>query len=347
MTEQEQATPASDVAAEHSTNTPVSLRDQMVADAKAAREKSEAENPAEEESEPVDPDNEGSPVPGADDDVAEAKPEPTIARLQRELRDKEKKRLEEKSARQNAAQQAEYQRQFAAQQASLEQERKQLEAERARLREIQKDPMKVAEFAGMTHEQLAQNLAMAGTPEWQESQRIRTQLDEMKAQQVAQQKSWEEHQAMLSQQRKQYEEHAALEHRKSNEKSFVEHASDGEKYPTLANLSGRARLAIGYEFATELSEQLGRVANDEELASYIEHVFSEEGGSKRDGARQQAGANGKAPTVRASGSRTLSTSMASERRSSPKPESNNWKSPEDRKRDLLAAAREAKKSATG
>ncbi len=327
---QESITPVSAAVAEHGTSTPSTLREEMVKAAQDAKAASVDAAPAEEKEE--------TEAPAAEAAAAPSDPAPIsqVAKALKERRAKEQRRLETQKESQQLEQ---YRRQAAQQNAAMEQERRSIEAERARLREIQKDPMKVAEYAGWTPEQLAQNLAMQGSPEWQESQRIRAQLDELKSQQAEQKRAWEEHQQQLLRQNQELERREQL----STERRYIE---TSDKYPSLSKLPPPVRLHWGYQIAREYHAATNQVASDEMIAEYQESSLSgSETGNTRE-ARQQLGGHGKAPTHRANGSRTLSTSMASERRSSPKPVSNNFSSPEERKAELLAALREAKRAAT-
>jgi len=257
-----------------------------------------------------------------------------VAKILRERKEKERARLAEREAKAQATAKLEAERaSFQAEQSKLRAELEKIEAERARLREIQKDPMKVAEFAGMTPEQLAQNLAMHGSPEFQEAQRIRAELQQQK-ELIEQLKRYTEEQRTEAEKAKEAQQVAAQQ---QNERAFVEHTASDEKYPYLSALTPKVRLNWGYEVAEEYYKATNKVASDQEIAEYIEGVLTEQYAKRTS---QPSAKVGKAPVSRANGPRALSSAVASERRATAKPTNNDLRG-EDLRKELLAAARNA------
>lgn len=267
--------------------------------------------------------------------VEEPKGIPHIAKVLHERKEKERARIELKEQQRSHHQKMEQERQaFAQQQAQLEYERQQVKAQREKLFETTKDPFKIAELTGRTHEQLAQDLMVAGTPEWQVAQRIKSEIEQLKAAQLEYKTQLEQQQNAL----KERDERAAAAHRQSTEQAFVEHTSS-DKYPTLSRLTPKQRLLLGYDIAQQYYNETKRIASDAEIAEYLESSLSGQAGETR-AARQPNGMSGNAPKSKATGPRTLSNSVASERRSSPKPATNNM-SAEDMRQELILAAKEA------
>lgn len=278
-------------------------------------------------------------------DLAKAKPEAIaeeprtishIAKVLQERKEKQRERIAREESRSEATAKVEAERAtFAQQQAQLAQERQQVAAERERLMATAKDPFKIAELTGKSHADLANDLAMAGSPEWQLSQRIQSQLEALKEQQAQQSRAWDQHQQALKAQAEQ----ASMQTQIATERSFIDHSGNAETYPHFARLEPDERLAFGYHTAKKYYDATGKVASDKEIAEYYESRFSGESDTQV-GTSSQSKTNGNATKVKANAPRTLSNSVASERRSSPKAPSNDLRG-EDLRKELVAAAKEA------
>lgn len=106
------------------------------------------------------------------------------------------------------------------------------------------------------------------------------------------------------------------------EEIFLSHAN-AEKAPNLHLLHGspEAVLALAHKTASELG--LTDVASIPKIAQYLEYeaakkVAAIRGQGATEGQRQAGATSQQSPAGRANGSRTLSTSLASERRATPR-----------------------------
>lgn len=278
-----------------------------------------------------------------DDEPEEAAPEsapaPTLSTIAKFLKQRKDDHRQRTAGDQQRHQFEQERYRFAQEQARFQMDRQQLEAERAKIAETLKDPFKIAEYTGKSHAELARDLAMAGTPEWQLNQRVTAELEQLKAQQASQRQEWLTHQEQLKAHSLQLEQRE----RASTEQRYVEHTADASKYPNFSKLEPDERLTFGYHTSRKYHTATGEVATDEQIAEYYESRFSTEPGSTRDGSRQQTGANGNAPkTSRATGPRTLSNTAASERRASPRPVKD--MTPEELRQALIDEVREVKRT---
>lgn len=334
MTETTEVAAPTEAAPEVSTND----RDDLVA---AANEAIATETAAESPKKPEPVSKDGEPA-DLKEPVAEAPPVTmsTVARAIREAKERDKMRIEARQQNQEQASKiAQEREQMARERAQFEQHARALEAERAQIIAAKQDISKYAEFSGKTQQQIAQELMIAGSPEHQVMLRQQAKLEALEAKIAEQDNAWQQHQSMLKEQ----SARAKAAERNKIEHDFTAITSDASKYPMVARMPPALRIAWGDQIADEYSAATNRIASYDMIADYMQHSLT--GGTEQQASTQSKVSNGKAPTNRANGPRTLSNSVASERRSSPKPISNNL-SPEELRKELIAVAQEAALTST-
>lgn len=267
----------------------------------------------------------GEPAPPAPPAAAAPEPpkpeddEPEIARILRQRAEAQRAREAELNAGKTAAErlveeararaEAEAERILAAARARAD-------AELATLRER---PLDAIKRIGWDGNKLVDEVAREGTPEWRAQK-------ELEAQNAAQAKRLEELAATvggLTKAQEQFVEQQRAAGRARAEEIFLSHAS-AEKAPNLHLLHGspEAVLALAHKTAAELG--LTDVASIPKIAQYLEYeaakkVAAIRGQGATEGQRQAGATSQQSPAGRANGSRTLSTSLASERRATPRP----------------------------
>lgn len=275
----------------------------------------------------------------ADTDGAKAKPakedvENPIARIQREMRAREKARtieLEAERIREEVEQRASQfdarEKAFAAREAQFQKMMEQFQA----------DPMAAFEANGWNKDKLAEHFAKAGTPEHALRQQLETQGREL-----AELKQFLTQDLQTRQQREaEQRQQAAQRQRVETEDNFIRTHINPESTPNLiavAELSGQSREHIvtkADKVADWYKQETGKYPSLEELASYLELEAAEAVAKIRGGKVSPPHSAGKAKAT----TRTLSQGLSSERRSAPKPARDQTKG------ERLEAMREAARSA--
>ncbi len=256
------------------------------------------------------------------------------AKERQKLRASEQSRVQQENARIQQQEWANTRREQ-----ELEQTRISLEQRQAQINEALHDPARFSELTGVPQQELASRWMIAGSPEQQLQRKAELKLAELETKLKAQETAWQQHQEQLKKQ----QESAREQEVRRTEASFVQHSAEAEKYPNLAKLPDKVRLDWGYDIAAKYYEATKKVASDAEIAEHIETELSGEPAVPQ--LSQRTATNGKAPTNRANGPRTLSKVAASERRSAPRPLRNDM-SQEELMKELIATAREANMTQT-
>lgn len=332
---------------------PPTMHERMVAAAKATKEAVDAgkvtEEAVREGAEAGAAATEGA-TDTVEEETAEAKPakdakektepaENPIARIQREMRAREKARTIELEAQMRREEVEQERQRFQQERAAFEQEQRQL---RQAIETLKSDPLKFIESQGYDGGKLAEHIVKAGTPEAQ----LQAELAAIKAENrqiVEYLKMSEEQQRTAAQQadiaRKQEAQRAA-------ERSFVTNHATPEKAPNLNAVAKLSRQGESYivaraeEVAAWFKSETGKYPSLETLAEYLEQQATEDLKEIRGGAQT------KAPKIAGKSTattRTLSQDAAGERRSTVKPLETMTKA--ERLAAMEAAARDARRGA--
>lgn len=279
----------------------------------------------------------GGEAPKQEDD------EPEIARILRQRAEAQRAREAELATGKSAAEKlVEEARQRAEAEAEriVAAARAKADAELATLRER---PLDAIKRIGWTGNRLVDEVVREGTPEWRAQK-------ELEAANAAQAKRLEELAATvggLTKAQEQFVEQQRAAGRARAEEIFLSHAN-AEKAPNLHLLHGspEAVLALAHKTAAELG--LTDVASIPKIAQYLEYEAAKKVAAIRaQGApegQRQVGATSTAPAGRANGSRTLSSSLASERRAEPR--SLEELSPREQRKALVEEAEAAMTAAS-
>lgn len=321
-----------------------SLRDELVKaadEATAAQAKEATDTPAKEVSEPTE-EVASDEANASQAGIVAAPKADNLSEVRRALNKRKQegiaRRERDEAIRQSTASLEAERHRFAQHQAQIDSQRQALEAREREIMSAMSDPLKLAQLMSKTPDELAQRLAIAGSPEDMLQRKLEAQVESLRLKQEAQDRAWAEREQQLERvaQENKYREQV------TEERKFVELATDDSKYPTFAKLAltSKQKLKLGYDVAEEYYEATKKVASHEEILEYLEHSLSGGAAGQRDGSSQSRGTNGNVPKSK-TGPRTLSNSVASERRSSPKPINNDLQG-EDLRKELMAAAEEAK-----
>lgn len=245
--------------------------------------------------------------------LAPTSTEPTLA--QRLRRRENEQRIKDEARRINAESQSSLDRerqQLANEKASLEAERRSVAETQARYKAAASDPVKMGELAGLTREQLAHELTMAGSPE-------HAALMDLRAKAAALEEKHRAVDEFIASQKKRDEDSVqsakAAEYQQKLE-VFIQAATNQEKFPALNALYEPYEiLEKGKAVQKEYHRRTGNLATDEEIAEYLE---LHEARPRLDKIRQGSAGSAIATKPKANGPRTLSASSASERRATPK-----------------------------
>ena len=302
-----------------------SLRQELIAAAEAAKrgEDPEAAEVAEKA------------VPAAGEPAPEKPAENSIAALKKKMKDREKEhavKLELERTRQSLQQQQQQAQKDAEETQRLKQELQQ------QLTTFKQNPLQFLETVGFDKDKLADHFVKAGTPE----HALKLELDQTKGQvsELVQYLKQRDEQAQVQQQ--QQREQQLAQRREQANRDFLAKASV-EVAPFLhqtAEVSGR-----GAEYIISEADKVadwyadqngGKYPPWEDIIHYLEDRESEKW--SKYGAKPRAQANGGQRKPQ----KTLSPGMSSERRAAPVPFAE--LSPEDRRRELVRVAEEAKRT---
>lgn len=259
-----------------------------------------------------------APPPPPAPPAGEPTDEPEIAKILRQRAEQQRAREAElnsgKTAAERLVEDARARAQAEAERIIAE-ARAKADAEIAALRER---PLDAIKRIGWDPAKLVDEVAREGSPEWRAQKAL-------EAADAARAKELEELRATvgtLTKAQQAFVEQQQQAARSRAEEIFFDHASE-EKAPNLHLLHGSrdAVLALAHKTASELG--MTDVASIPKIAQYLEYeaakkVAAIRGQGAPEGQRQ-AGASSATPAGRANGSRTLSTSLASERRAAPRP----------------------------
>ena len=332
---------------------PATLHERLVAAAKATKAAADegkgvddavAEGVAKADAE-VEPAADDAKAPAAKEPKKEPEENP-IARIQREMRAREKARsieLEATKLREAAAAEAAALKE---QQAAFQRDRQQLSS---MLEQFRADPVKFAEQNGISRDKLAEDWANQGKPEHQIAQRLEAQEQTIQKliahiQQSEQQRQQQE--TAAQQQQREAAERAA-------ERRFISDYAAPEKAPNLHKVAqkvaeltrqgndGAVRFIVDRANAVAdwFKAETGKYPSWDVLADYLEQEATSD--LAKDG-----GAQSKAPKPAGKSTattRTLSQEMSGERRSAVKPLQELSKS--ERLAAMEQAARDARRSA--
>jgi hypothetical protein len=210
-----------------------------------------------------------------------------------------------------------------------------LEEERAKFRtRFGEAPLDALDEAGIKRDQLVDEVAKQGTPEWRMLKRLeaeraadRAKIEALEARDAARAKRDEESQ-----------QQAAAAHRMNAERRFLEQEITAEKTPNLKRLPPKVVAIMAWQQVDEW-KKMEIPFEDRDVADYLEHQLRTSGGVT---AQQVAAVPASVGKVKAqgNGTRTLTAQSGSERRASPKP-FDEITDPHERRQALIEAAREA------
>lgn len=239
------------------------------------------------------------------------------------LKVKQALRQRERIARQKAAAAEEmgrFRAQMQQEMQQLQQAKRYMEQEYAKLQRLKSDPVEAVRAAGWDPEEFILSLAKHGTPEHQADMKRRQEQDRL-----AQLEEWREQQVKQAQeQQRAWQEQQIVQHRQGVEQQFLSLAFS-EKAPNLADLyKGREAtlIAEGDYVAQQYRQLTGKEASLEDIVEYLEEQVSERLNgwyTKKSGAgaQQQAPQAGPQKTPsggQATGGRTIRGSDSGERR---------------------------------
>lgn len=237
----------------------------------------------------------------------------------------------------------------AADREAAKREREEAAADRALLAKLKKNPVEAMKELGWTGEQFIEEVTREGTPEWKAMKRLEAENEALRA------KTEKFEQFLDAQQKK---ELAAAERTqaaaqqaelKDTEQKFLSMVPEGSAMRLLYD--DDEIILQGHKLAYDLRQKSGGqlLASYEDLRDYLEKkatqklakVLESRSGqpSEKSAPAQSSGSTKAAPQKPGTGSRTLSTSSASERRASPKPIRE--MSPAEEREALIAAAKAA------
>jgi hypothetical protein len=167
-----------------------------------------------------------------------------------------------------------YQEQIQRERQELDHQRRQMQAEMARIQKLKTDPVSAVREAGYDPEQFILDLARSGTPEGQAEARLRQMQEQIQQQEQFRQQLMQQQQNYLRQQQEQQERN----HRYTVEQQFLESAMDDKRAPhTAAFYKGReaALISEGDLIAIQYRQLTGREATPAQIAEYIEESLAE------------------------------------------------------------------------
>jgi len=329
---------------------PPTLHERMIAAAKATKEAVDAGKVTEEavnegaeagaEVEKVEPTAEEAKEPKE----AKAKAEPAadenpIARIQREMRAREKARTIELEAQMHREEVEREREAFKQQQAAFDRDRQQLAS---MLDQFKTDPLKFVETQGYDRDKLAEHFVNAGKPEHQLAQRLEQQEQQIK-QLVEFIRNSEE---QRTQQETAAQQQAREQAERASERKFIADFASPDKAPNLHTAAKISRQGEKYiveranEVAAWFKAETGKYPSWETLAEYIEQQAAEELKEFLGGAQSKAPKSAGKSTAT---TKTLSQEMSGERRSATKPLQDMTKA--ERLAAMEQAARDARRSA--
>ncbi len=266
------------------------------------------------------------------------KKEPTIAERIRLREQAHQMRLQDEHAKRRSAQAVQqHEHEMARMRAEAQADREVAASERARIEKLKTQPFEAIKELGWNTKDLVDGVTRTSDPVYQAEQRILAQSEELKrrlSELDAREKSRAQQEAEYTQRQEQLR---AQTTRDNTEKAFIAAATNDEKYSALNTLyTPEDILRKAYAIQTEFHQRTGDVASDDDLAEYMELQAKE----RLEKIRQRMGGSGNASKVdQAKGPRALSNTVASERRSSPKPA--NRMSKDERLAQMRHAAEEA------
>lgn len=328
------------------------LHERMIAAAKATKEavdagkvtedavKEGAEAGAAVEAEPAAED--AKEPKEAKDEKAKAEPaadENPIARIQREMRAREKARTIELEAQMHREEVEREREAFKQQQAAFDRDRQQLAS---MLEQFKTDPLKFVETQGYDRDKLAEHFVNAGKPEHQLAQKLEAQ--ERQIQQLVE--FIKNDREQRAQQETVAQQQAREQAERASERKFIAEFASPEKAPSLHAVAKISRQGEKYiveranEVAAWFKAETGKYPSWETLAEYLEQQAAAD--LKENGGGAQAKAPKPAGKSTAT-TRTLSQGMSDERRSAVKPLQDMTKA--ERLAAMEQAARDARRSA--
>lgn len=244
-------------------------------------------------------------APNPDDEVI------TNSKVAKLLREREERNEQTQQIRQEMQELARMKAEFATQQAELTKEKDRLKRYRtdpvAALREAHK------EYGdAWSPEEFIQTLAKHGTTEGAVSREIAS----LREQQAETQRVIAEYTKRETEYREQLNQQHSNQQAVNTEKRFVGIAMNEEKFPHLVDqYEGMENVLIdmAHKVGKDYHARTGEWATDEEIAEYLDGLRKERI-SKRQSSQTRVSASGSAPSLKAQGSRTVTTAGASEKR---------------------------------
>lgn len=304
--------------------TPADTREaaiEAVKEATAPFEESEDEEKpkAKADDAPTERGKDGKFLPKDGKPVAKAKPEPKAEEEEVISNSKVAKLLREREERNEERQQIRQEREaIAREKAAFEAERAQVAKDREWLANLRKNPKLAVREAHKEYgeqwspQDFIMALAQDSTTEGQlqrEQMSTKEELANIK-------KMIADYTERETQYREQINQQHQSQQAQATEKRFVSTAMNEEKFPHLVDqYEGHEDflIATAHKVGQDYHARTGEWATDEEIAEYLDGLRKERI-SKRTSSQSVGSALGKAPPVRAQGSRTISTAGASEKR---------------------------------